>query len=109
MPTKGTLWVGGTSGLAHTFLEEVGTSPRIGGKFVLAGCERPAWKIPDTCSFVEVDMFDASSVASLMSRLPHEVDTLIFGVRLSLIWGGDHHLKLSQNLEALVRAYRASF
>lgn len=56
---------------------------------------------------MELDLTDAASVRSLWGRLPCPVGALIFGVRLSLVWG-ETHLELARHLELLVRGAAAA-
>ena len=97
----GVLWVGGTSGLALTFFEEE-LGPLPGEHWVCAGVDSsaPAW-LAGRAAFVHVDLTSAESVASLFSRLPHAVGTLIFGARLPLV-GDDAHATLLLHLGTLL-------
>lgn len=99
----GVLWIGGTSGLALTFFEEE-LGPLPGERWVCAGVDSsaPAW-LAGRASFVQLDLTSAESVASLFSRLPHAVGTLIFGARLPLV-GDDAHAMLLLHLGTLLTA-----
>ena len=69
--------------------------------FVLAGHARPYWDIPaelvdaDAAVYRELDLFSLESVRAFGAYLADndtfncENATLVFGVRLSLVWAGD--------------------
>jgi hypothetical protein len=101
------LWVGGTSALARTFLEELDPARRRRlGTVVLAAPEPPPWPLPADGSvlFLHLDMLDGASVASAMHRCPVAVRALVWGVRASLVWGAELHARLNCNLERLLRS-----
>ena len=54
-------------------------------------------------TFVSLDVRCAQSVESLWRRLSHPCDTLIFGVRLSLVWAGTKQATLATHLRLLLR------
>ena len=102
------LWVGGTSALARTYFEEC--HPARGVSSIIAAAPwKPAWSLPKDVAFVELNLSSQESVRSLFERLPHGVDSIIFGVRASLVYGTpEEHEMLSNNLELLLRSGAAA-
>ena len=110
------LWVGGTSGLARTFVEELPLTRRL----LLAAPSAPKWKLPLVYNAAEIRRLEASvkqidfapldltsqeSVEELLKRHvsgSDDIDTLILGARASLVWANEEHMKLVANLERLL-------
>lgn len=100
-----TLWIGGTSSLAETFFDEFRP---FDGAFVLAGPEPPCQPSLASRPFVTLDLASERSVRSLFERLPLAVEAVIFGPRLSLVWGSDAHLTLISHLALLLERAAAA-
>ena len=95
------LWVGGTSALARTYFEEVHPARGV-PHVIVAAPERPAWPLGDV-PFVRLDLNSEASVRSLFSRLPHAVDAIVLGVRLSLVWARpEQHEALAKQVSLLI-------
>ena len=106
------LWIGGSSGLASTYFEEL-KPPRE--SFIVCGPDpRPQPPHPSSpYPFVECDLMSHASVRTLFTRLEADPDvttpvhTVILGVRLSLL-STDHeklgvHLKVASGAHAHLR------
>jgi nucleoside-diphosphate-sugar epimerase len=116
MPTAMTepsiLWVGGTSALTRTFVEEL----PLTRKMLLAAPDPPGWKLPMVYNVPEIQMMEANTKcigfvpldlcnqASVDKVLDGQtsVDTLIYGARASLVWEHTKHMQLVTNLERLL-------
>ena len=97
------LWVGGTSALTRTYFEDVHPARGVPKVIVAAPC-LPSWSLPDGATFVELDLMSEKSVATIFSRLPHPVEALVLGVRLSLVWARpEQHEQLAQHVGLLVQ------
>ena len=97
------LWVGGTSALSRTYFEEVHPARGV-SSVVVAAPALPAWSLPNGAAFVDLDLLSEKSVATLFSRLPHPVDALVIGVRLSLVWARpEQHDQLAEHVALLIQ------
>ena len=101
-PTITAVWVGGTSALARTFLDEVHPKVCHRLRIIVAAPTPPAWNLPPTVEFVKLDLLSEASTATFWQRLPSAVDALILGVRLSLVWAGCRQSALTQHLHQLL-------
>ena len=110
MPNNGArvLWIGGSSALARTYFEEV--HPARGVPTMIAAAPMPpSWQLPPDVKFVSLDLSSEDSVRTLFERLPHRVDSIIFGVRASLVYGtAEEHGQLTNNLGLLLRCAAAA-
>ena len=96
----GVLWVGGTSDLTRTFVEEL----EVKRPLYLAAPFPPTWPLVENTEFLPLDLTCSSSVATLkeLLKLRGKIDTLIFGARASLVWDTSGHMKLTSHMETLL-------
>ena len=104
------IWVGGTSALARTYVEElketIGLSPKIPARFILAGVEEPT-----DDNHVHLDVTSESSVRSFFSRIPNivnpsgtkETRILVLSIRQPLVVTSPRQKDLITHLDLLVR------
>ena len=104
-PPPYTLWIGGTAALARTYFEEIHPAPGVPQIIVAAPSPPSLWTLPSDVPLVELDLTSEASVKSLFARLPHNVDSIILGVRLSLVWSRpEQHEKLCQHIGLLLES-----
>ena len=93
--------LGGSSSLARTYFEELHPARGI-ARIAVAAPAPPAWPLPPGVDFVELDLLSAESVRSLFSRAPHVFDSLVLGVRVSLVWSTpEQHERITTMLRDL--------
>eukprot|EP00039_Didymoeca_costata_P029117 m.23335 g.23335 ORF g.23335 m.23335 type:complete len:364 (+) comp7490_c0_seq2:267-1358(+) len=114
MGKEGVLWVGGSSGLALTFMQEVAWSYLQSQErcLVLTGHEAPEWldearlKFKDRIVFAKLDLLSKESVEAFfhsLARFPCKVTTCVFGIRLSLVHGGKNHVHIIPNVKSFLK------
>ena len=97
-----TLWIGGSSGLARTYMNAYGYEGLI-----LAGVEdtRPDW-LPHEVPYYTVDLCqEPSAVASLVAQQLPPFQSLLVGVRAPLVLGNNRkHQALLEGIQVLMEA-----
>jgi nucleoside-diphosphate-sugar epimerase len=103
LQTASSIWIGGTSDLTKTYLEEL----QLGGHFFLAAPSPPSWPPHPQTTFVPLDLACGSSVANFTQLLKlhgKRPSSVIFGARASLVFDNDGHSKLTGHLETLLES-----
>lgn len=105
------IWVGGTSALARTYIEElketIGLCPELPARFILAGVEEPSDE-----NHVHLDVTSESSVRSFFSRIPKIINStsstletriLVLSIRQPLVVTSARQKDLIAHIGLLVR------
>lgn len=92
-----TLWVGGSSGLAQTYVNHFGPEDLI-----LAGLEeRPPVGALNNANWHSLDLTQPATTAVLFGDLP-PISTVILGVRAPLVTGDGNHVSLLDGIQVLM-------
>mmetsp|Transcript_9391 Transcript_9391/g.13350 ORF Transcript_9391/g.13350 Transcript_9391/m.13350 type:complete len:353 (+) Transcript_9391:129-1187(+) len=111
-----TLWIGGSSGLAKTYIYQNGYHQNGDScPLILAGLEAnaPEWIEHEQIrnEWMQIDMRSAFSASSILDKTPRKIETIILGIRAPLVHGGgvsfsssnNHHEELLVGVEALIK------